>query len=63
MKSNDYVSYITKTVVTHLQTPKEERKQRKNEKKLHKEPFAYKWFGILPYSMKASIEMMKRPKK
>lgn len=62
MKSNDYVSFLTKMVVTHLETPKEERLKRKNEKKLQREPFVYKWFGIFPYSVIMSWKMRRKQK-
>lgn len=60
MKSNDYVRFLTKTFVEHFEMPKEERLRRKMEKKQQKLPFTYKWFGILPYSVKEGVKMMKR---
>ena len=62
MKSNDYVRFLTKTFVEHFETPKDERIKRKLEKKQQKEPFAYKWFGVLPYSVKEGVKMMKKKK-
>lgn len=49
MNSNDYVKYITQTVVKYIDQPKDERKRNRMEKKDMKEPFLFKWFGILPY--------------
>ncbi|KAB2338499.1 YqzE family protein [Cytobacillus depressus] len=49
MKSNDYVKYITQTVVKYIDQPKDERKRHKLEKKDMKEPFLYRWFGLIPY--------------
>ncbi|MCM3599607.1 YqzE family protein [Robertmurraya korlensis] len=46
---NDYVKYITQTVVKYIDQPKEERKKLRKEKKETREAFAYRWFGILPY--------------
>jgi protein-arginine kinase len=46
---NDYVKYITQTIVKYIDQPKEERKKLKQERKETKEDFAYRWFGILPY--------------
>jgi protein-arginine kinase len=46
---NDYVKYITQTVVKYIDQPKEERKKMKKEKKETREAFVYRWFGILPY--------------
>lgn len=46
---NDYVKYITQTIVKYIDQPKEERKKLKQERKETKEDFTYRWFGILPY--------------
>lgn len=53
MKSNDYVKYITQTVVKYIDQPKDERKKYRIEKKNTKEPFLLKWFGIIPYALYA----------
>jgi len=46
-KSDELVKYITQRVVHYMETPREERKgQRKT-----KEPWAVKWFGMLPYGI------------
>ena len=58
MKTNDYVKYLTKTVVEHWDTPKDERKRRKIERKQMQEPFTYRYFGIMPYIFKEGIKMM-----
>jgi hypothetical protein len=49
MKTNDYVKYLTQTVVKYIDQPKEDREKVKLAKKEEREPFLYKWFGILPY--------------
>lgn len=49
MKSNDYVKYLTETVVKYIDQPKEERRRYHEEKKEMREPFLLKWFGIFPY--------------
>jgi hypothetical protein len=49
MKTNDYVKYLTQTVVKYIDQPKDERKRVKLEKKEEQEPFLLKWFGLLPY--------------
>ena len=43
-KSDELVKYITQRVVHFMDTPKEERKDRSKVK----EPWAMKWFGMLP---------------
>lgn len=60
MKSDDYIRFLTKTVVTHFETPKEERNKLKLEKKMQKEPFVYKWFGIFPFMVKIGFKKIKK---
>lgn len=57
MKTNDYVKYLTQTVVKYIDQPKDERKKLKQEKKDGKASFWYRWFGILPYAV---FNMMKK---
>ncbi|GIN38353.1 YqzE family protein [Heyndrickxia oleronia] len=51
MSTNDYVKYITQTFVKHFDTPKSDRIQSRLERKKQKNPFLYRWFGVLPYSI------------
>ncbi|MDP4162828.1 MAG: YqzE family protein [Bacillota bacterium] len=64
MKTNDYVKFMTQTMVQYMDLPREERKKRKQERKEAKAAFWYRWFGILPYvlysEMKNRNEMKKR---
>ncbi|TLS36347.1 YqzE family protein [Pseudalkalibacillus caeni] len=48
MKSNDYVKYVTQEIVNYLDQPKEQRKHVKEQKRAFRQPFLYRWFGILP---------------
>lgn len=56
MKTNDYVKYITQTVVKYIDQPKEVRKRIKQEKKEAEATFLYKWFGILPFLLMSSFK-------
>jgi hypothetical protein len=49
MQTNDYVKYLTQTFVKYIDQSKAEREMAKLAKKGEREPFLYKWFGILPY--------------
>ncbi|OAB39926.1 hypothetical protein PMSD_02390 [Paenibacillus macquariensis subsp. defensor] len=40
------VKYITEQVVTYIETPREERQHTE-----YKEPWATKWFGMIPISL------------
>ncbi|MBO2942616.1 YqzE family protein [Paenibacillus sp. F411] len=44
--SDDLIKYITQRVVSYMGTPKEERRRR-----MAKEPWSTRWFGMLPFSM------------
>jgi hypothetical protein len=57
MKTNDYVKYLTQTVVQYIDQPKDERIKIKQAKKETRASFWYRWFGILPYIF---IGVMKR---
>ncbi|MFE8702496.1 YqzE family protein [Cytobacillus sp. FJAT-54145] len=49
LNTNDYVKYITQTVVKYIDQPKDERKKIRQERKSSKESFLFRWFGIIPY--------------
>ena len=49
MKTNDYVKYLTQTVVQYIDQPRDERKKLRQEKRDRKADFLYRWFGIVPY--------------
>ncbi|MBM4762272.1 YqzE family protein [Bacillus sp. B15-48] len=51
MKTNDYVKYLTQTVVKYADQPKEDRMKSKEVRKAEKPPFLFRWFGILPYAL------------
>ena len=60
MKTNDYVKYMTQTIVKYADQPKDERKRLRTERKETKASFWYRWFGILPYVL--YFEVKKRRK-
>lgn len=60
MKSNDYVKYITETVVKYIDQPKDVRKRTRLERKDQKEPFMYRWFGLIPYVLYYRLKKEKR---
>lgn len=51
MKTNDYVKYVTETLVQYMEQPRAKRKLRRQDKKQLQQPFINKWFGILPYAI------------
>ncbi|MDR6998725.1 YqzE family protein [Neobacillus niacini] len=61
MKTNDYVKYVTQTIVKYADQPKDERKRIRTERKQAQASFWYRWFGILPYIFYS--EMKRRRKR
>lgn len=51
MKTNDYVKYVTQQFVTYVDTPSEKRKALKEERKANRHPFAFRWFGLIPFAL------------
>ncbi|MDR6122387.1 hypothetical protein QFZ87_001984 [Bacillus sp. SLBN-46] len=60
MKTNDYVKYMTQTIVKYADQPRAERKRQRYERKQGRASFWYRWFGILPYIL--YFQMKKRRK-
>lgn len=60
MKTNDYVKYLTQTVVKYIDQPKEERRRMKQAKKETEATFLFRWFGILPFMLMSGIKKKKR---
>lgn len=56
-KSEDLVKYITQQVVTYIDTPREVRRQLKQERRTRRreEPWGSRWFGMLPLSLKLAF--------
>ena len=70
MKTNDYVKFMTQTAVKYMNQPKDERARQRMERKNNKEPFLYRWFGVVPMAaylfgreVKDKVKEIKLPKK
>ncbi|MFD3447751.1 YqzE family protein [Microbacteriaceae bacterium 4G12] len=48
MSTNDYVKFVTQQFVSYMDSPKQDRKQRRVQRRQEKEPFLIRWFGVLP---------------
>ncbi|WP_377888531.1 YqzE family protein [Alkalihalobacillus sp. R86527] len=59
MSSNDLVKFMTQQVVSYMDQPKEERVNNRAERKATKQPFLFRWFGVIPMA----ISMFLRKKK
>jgi hypothetical protein len=57
-KGDELVQYITKRVVTYIETPKEERRQHR-ELRRTKEAWLFRWFGVVPFALSMWLEKRK----
>lgn len=51
-KGEELVKYVTQKVVTYIDLPPEERKQRKLARIQTREPWHFRYFGMLPMAIK-----------
>ncbi|MCL6573683.1 MAG: YqzE family protein [Bacillus sp. (in: Bacteria)] len=63
MKTNEYVKYMTQTIVKYADQPKDERKRLRTARKEAKAAFWYRWFGILPYVLYAEMKKKRKIKR
>ncbi|WP_208588398.1 YqzE family protein [Gracilibacillus suaedae] len=59
MSNNDYVKYMTQRIVKYMDTPKDERKKLKEERKQQEVVYSNKWFGVLPFAFRLLIQKRK----
>lgn len=57
---SEWVKYVTERVVTYIETPKEERKQSRQEAKQLREPWLTRWFGLAPLGVKVWWDSRRR---
>lgn len=63
MSTNDYVRFVTQQFVSYMNNPKEERKQKKQQRRSEKEPFLNRWFGVMPLSAALFYQKVKQKRK
>ncbi|MBY0201928.1 MULTISPECIES: YqzE family protein [Paenibacillus] len=61
-KSDELVKYITQRVVHYIDTPKDERKERRAQSR-RREPWSMKWFGMIPFAVSLWVDKKKRRSK
>jgi hypothetical protein len=63
LSTNDYVKYVTQQIVKYMDTPKETRKQQREERK-HIETsttfYSNRWLGVLPFAIKLMMNKRKK---
>lgn len=59
-KSDELVKYVTQQVVKYMDTPKEVRKQVRADRKVGRESWQNRWFGMLPFALRMWTEPLWR---
>lgn len=49
MSFKDWISYLLERMIWFMETPRTERKALRRERR---EPWGFRWFGVIPYSIK-----------
>jgi hypothetical protein len=57
MSFKDWITYMIEKMVYFLETPKKERKATRAAKR---EPWSYRWFGMIPLSMKIAFKKVRK---
>jgi hypothetical protein len=57
MSFKDWITYMIEKMVWFLETPKKDRKAIRSTKK---ESWSYRWFGMIPMSMKIAAKKVKK---
>jgi hypothetical protein len=60
MSSQDLIKFLTKEFVQFVDTPKDERLKRKQEKKIQSKSWSHHWFGVLPIALKLALKRKQR---
>lgn len=56
MSFKDWITYVIKRFILHLEKPKEERREMR---KARRKNWSYRWFGMIPFSMKMYVSRQK----
>ncbi|WP_281886217.1 YqzE family protein [Paenibacillus sp. YYML68] len=61
-KSDELVKYMTERFVKYIDTPKDVRRQVRLDRKVLREPWEYRWFGMIPFSIRMWADKWRREK-
>lgn len=57
MSFKDWITYVIEKMVWFMETPKKDRKALKSAKR---EPWTYRWFGMIPMSVKIAAKRVRK---
>lgn len=60
MSTKDYIEFVTMQIMTYLDLPAEEKKQRRQKKRTPNIAYIHHWFGILPFSFRIMLHKYKK---
>lgn len=56
MSFREWIEYMMERLLWYLETPRVVRKELKQQ---HREPWTYRWFGMIPFSIKMAWNQQK----
>lgn len=56
ISGNDYVKFMTEQVVTYIDMPSNERKERRSQQKSTQSMYANRWLGVLPFMLRTFLK-------
>jgi hypothetical protein len=57
MSFKDWITYMIQKMVWFMETPKQDRKAIRSAKR---EPWSYRWFGMIPLSMRIAAKKVRK---
>lgn len=62
MSTNDYLKFVTQQIVSYIDSPKEERLNKRLQKRTNQAPFQNRWFGMIPFATMLLLKKIRRKK-
>lgn len=59
MSADEYVKYVTESMLKYFLSSKEEKKKIRRAKKTEKDSFSYRWFGVISLLISQRIKARK----
>jgi hypothetical protein len=54
------VQYTAEKLTTYIEMPKDQRKELRKQQAMRREPWGYRWFGLLPYSTMQGLRSVQK---
>ena len=60
VKGQEFVKYVTEKVVHYIDTPSDQRREKRALRKQSSEPWQTRWFGMIPMALSMLVEQGKQ---